>query len=82
MLLAEFEVKDTAAMLRWIGVAEGDVADELEGLLNDAVAELLCLEPKIPPRTAARMSINPIAPHNIIRFLVKNLRAGMRRTSI
>jgi len=71
VLLTDSEVIDNAAMLRWGGVAEGNVADELEGLVNDAVAERLCLDPRTPPSTAARMAINPTNPPNSIHFLLE-----------
>lgn len=73
MILVELEVKDTAVMLRWVeGVTKGDaVADDFEGLVNDAVTETLCLDPKTPPRSAPRMSINAFIPHNDICLLAR-----------
>ena len=62
MLLTEFKAKDKAAMLRCGGMAEGERG------LGDTVAELLCLDPKTSPSTAAKTAINPTAPNNIIHF--------------
>ena len=80
MLLTEFKAKDKAAMLRCGGLAEGDItdgfggglgdiADDCEGELGDAVAELLCLDPRTPPSTAAKISANPTTPTYSIHFL-------------
>ena len=53
------------------GMVGGGVADELKGPVNDAVAELLCLDPRTPPSTVTRMATNPTAPTNSIRFLLE-----------
>ena len=81
MLLTELKAKDKAAILRCGGLAEGDKIDEFEGVLGDVtddcegelgdtVAELLCLDPRTPPSTAAKTSaINPTPPTYSIHFL-------------
>lgn len=45
-------------------VAGEDVVDTFEGLVNDVVAEslCLCLDPKTIPSTAASMTTDPTAP--------------------
>lgn len=75
-------MKDTAAMLRRIGFTEGDPADKFEELVDDTVPELLCLDPKTPPRTAPRMSINPTVPQNIIRLRAESLCTGISQAWI
>ena len=70
MLLTGLQAKDKAAMLRCGGLAEGAIIDEFEGGLGNNVAELLCLDPRTPPSTAAKTTaINPTTPTHSIHFL-------------
>ena len=71
-------MKDNAAMLRWGGMGEANVADEFGGLINDAVAELLYLDPKTDPSTAARMTNKLTTQPNIIHFLLEGRWAWTR----